>query len=193
LIGAIAREVSADGRAKCAKIHGEFVFTSTPIFETDVDNQDGVARRLSVVDAHTALGNSYWLMILNSHCVLEVCLQYAPKLLAHRLGTEGRYLLQYQELLAGLVRLHILHHAAVGEIYGVWIIEELARHGYRLSPGTLYPMLHTKERKGYLRSRERSSGRSIRRLYRTTALGYRALKVANAKLRKFVGEPIEGK
>jgi hypothetical protein len=56
-------------------------------------------------------------------------------------------LLQYQELLAGLVRLHILHRAAEGEIYGVWIFEELARHGYRLSPGTLYPMLRTMERK----------------------------------------------
>jgi DNA-binding PadR family transcriptional regulator len=102
-------------------------------------------------------------------------------------------LLQYQELLAGLVRPHILHHAAEGEIYGVWIIEELARHGYRLSPGTLYPMLHTMERKDYLRSRQRSSGRSNRRLYRTTVLGDRALKVAKAKLRELVGELIEGK
>jgi DNA-binding PadR family transcriptional regulator len=101
-------------------------------------------------------------------------------------------LLQYQELLAGFVRLHILHHAAEGEIYGVWIIEELGRHGYRLSPGTLYPMLHTMERKGYLRSRQRRSGRSIRRLYRTTALGEKALKASKEKLRELVGELIEG-
>ena len=102
-------------------------------------------------------------------------------------------MLQYQELLAGMVRLQVLHHAAEGEIYGVWIIEELARHGYRLSPGTLYPMLQAMEGKGYLRSRQRRSGRSIRRLYRTTALGDRALKVAKAKLRELVGELIEGK
>jgi DNA-binding PadR family transcriptional regulator len=101
-------------------------------------------------------------------------------------------LLQYQELLAGMVRLHVLHHAAEGEIYGVGIIEELARHGYRLSPGTLYPMLHAMERKGYLRSRQRRSGRSIRRLYRATALGEKALKVAKAKLRELVAELIEG-
>jgi PadR family transcriptional regulator, regulatory protein PadR len=101
-------------------------------------------------------------------------------------------LLQYQELLAGFVRLHILHHAAGGEIYGVWIIEELGRHGYRLSPGTLYPMLHTMERKGYLRSRQRRSGRAIRRLYRTTALGEKALKASKEKLRELVGELIEG-
>ena len=85
-------------------------------------------------------------------------------------------MLQYQELLVGFVRLHILHHAAEGEIYGVWIIEELGRHGYRLSPRTLDPMLHTMERKGYLRSRQRRSGRSIRRLYRTTGLGERRLR-----------------
>jgi PadR family transcriptional regulator, regulatory protein PadR len=122
-----------------------------------------------------------------------VCLRYAA--IHRRIGLErrGAALLQYQELLAGLVRLHILHHAAEGEIYGVWIIEELARHGYRLSPGTLYPMLHTMEKKGYLRSRQRRSGRSIRRLYRTTPLGSKALKVAKAKLRELVGELIEGK
>ena len=104
----------------------------------------------------------------------------------------GGCLLQYQELLAGFVRLHILHHAAEGEIYGVWIIEELGRHGYRLSPRTLDPMLHTMERKGYLRSRQRRSGRSIRRLYRTTALGEKALKVSKEKLRELVWELIEG-
>jgi PadR family transcriptional regulator len=101
--------------------------------------------------------------------------------------------MQYQELLAGLVRLHILHHAAEDEIYGAWIIEELARHGYKLSPGTLYPMLHTLERKGYLRSRQKRSGRSVRRLYRATPLGAKALGVAREKLRELVGELVEGK
>jgi DNA-binding PadR family transcriptional regulator len=79
--------------------------------------------------------------------------------------------MQYQELLAGFVRLHILHHAVKGDVYGQWVIEELARHGYRLSPGTLYPMLHTMERKGYLRSRQKRTGRSVRRLYQATPLG----------------------
>jgi len=37
-------------------------------------------------------------------------------------------------------------------------IEELARHGYKLSAG-LYPMLHDMERKGYLHSVEERSGR----------------------------------
>ena len=61
--------------------------------------------------------------------------------------------MKYKDLLTGFIRLHILHHAAEHEIYGQWMIDELARHGYRLSPGTLYPMLHAMERKGYLTSR----------------------------------------
>jgi PadR family transcriptional regulator len=101
--------------------------------------------------------------------------------------------MQYQELLAGFVRLHILHHAVEGDVYGQWIIEELARHGYRLSPGTLYPMLHGMERKGYLRSRQKRAGRSARRLYRATPLGRKALQAANEKLRELVGELVEGK
>jgi PadR family transcriptional regulator PadR len=44
-------------------------------------------------------------------------------------------------LLKGLIRLHILHHAAEDAFYGQWMIHELARHRYKLSPGTLYPML----------------------------------------------------
>ena len=101
--------------------------------------------------------------------------------------------MQYQELLAGFVRLHILHHAVKGDVYGQWVIEELARHGYRLSPGTLYPMLHTMERKGYLRSRQKRTGRSVRRLYQATPLGRKALRVANDKLRELVGELLEGR
>jgi DNA-binding PadR family transcriptional regulator len=51
-----------------------------------------------------------------------------------------------------MIRLHILCHASKGPIFGLWIIEELGRHGYKLSPGTLYPILHALERKGYLRN-----------------------------------------
>jgi len=98
----------------------------------------------------------------------------------------------HQDLLSGFVRLHILHHAAEGDVYGQWIIEELARHGYRLSAGTLYPMLHALERRGYLRSREKRMGRTARRLYRTTAQGRAALEDAKDKLNELVGELTEG-
>lgn len=99
--------------------------------------------------------------------------------------------MRHQELLVGLIRLHILHHAAEGEIYGQWIMDELERHGYRLSAGTLYPMLHSLEKKGYLSSREKKSGRSMRRLYRATPVGKKALGEAKEKLRELVGELFE--
>ena len=96
-----------------------------------------------------------------------------------------------KELYSGMIRLHILYHAARGPIFGLWIIEELGRHGYKLSPGTLYPILHALERKGYLRSSEKRDGRQVRRLYRTTAAGRKALAAAKMKVRELVGELFE--
>jgi len=92
--------------------------------------------------------------------------------------------MDHRDLLAGLVRLHILHHAAEHEIYGLWMIEELARHGYRLSPGTLYPMLEAMEQRGYLVSRRERHGRSLRRLFRITSLGREGLALAIERLRE---------
>jgi DNA-binding PadR family transcriptional regulator len=100
--------------------------------------------------------------------------------------------MDHRDLLTGLIRLHILHHAAEEEVYGQWIIEELARHGYRLSAGTLYPMLHGLERRGYLRSRKKRVGRSARRVYRATPRGRNALVVAKEKLHELIGELVEG-
>jgi PadR family transcriptional regulator PadR len=97
----------------------------------------------------------------------------------------------HQELLLGLVRLHVLHHAAEGDLYGNWMIEELARHGYKISPGTLYPMLHSLENKGYLISRTERAGRSQRRIYRATPYGMEALAAAKLKVRELFGELFE--
>ena len=99
--------------------------------------------------------------------------------------------MEYQDLLSGLVRLHVLHHAVEGELYGQWMIEELAQHGYRLSPGTLYPMLRAMEKKGYLVSEERRVGRTARRIYRATPLGREALEIARGKVRELFGEMID--
>jgi PadR family transcriptional regulator len=93
-----------------------------------------------------------------------------------------------RELYAGLIRLHLLHHAAARPLYGLAMIEELARHGYRLSPGTLYPILHGLEKKGYLRSSERRLGRTARRMYRITPGGRRALEGAKQKVYELFGE-----
>jgi PadR family transcriptional regulator, regulatory protein PadR len=96
--------------------------------------------------------------------------------------------MDHRELLSGFVRLHILHHAAEGDLYGQWMIEELARHGYRLSPGTLYPLLHGLEKKGYLASRKEREGKTLRKYYRATPLGRRAMKLARAKAAELFGE-----
>ena len=96
--------------------------------------------------------------------------------------------MKHQDLLKGLIRLHILHHASEGEFYGQWMIHELARHGYTLSPGTLYPMLHGLERRGYLKSKTERAGRTFRRLYRATALGREANKLAKIQVRELIGE-----
>ncbi len=97
-----------------------------------------------------------------------------------------------QDLYGGLIRLHILHHAAEGPVFGLWFIEELARHGYKLSPGTLYPLLHGLEQKGYLRSARERSGKSVRRLYRATPLGRKVLAAARGKVSELFGELLEG-
>jgi len=96
--------------------------------------------------------------------------------------------MEHRDLLAGFVRLHILHHAAEGDVYGRWMIEELGRHGYKLSPGTLYPMLHTMERRGYLISSKQNIGRTFRRVYQATPLGREALEIAQGRVRELVGE-----
>jgi hypothetical protein len=69
-----------------------------------------------------------------------------------------------RDLYSGLIRLHILHHAAEEPIFGLGMAEELARHGYKLSLGTLYPLLHGLERRGYLKSTSHRSGKTAQRV-----------------------------
>lgn len=102
--------------------------------------------------------------------------------------TKAEYDTPDRDLYSGLIRLHILHHAAEEPIFGLRMIEELGRHGYRISPGTLYPLLQALERKGYLRSRTQRQGRSLRRIYRATAAGRKALSTATVKVRELFSE-----
>jgi PadR family transcriptional regulator len=94
-------------------------------------------------------------------------------------------------LYAGLIRLHVLHHAAKERVYGLAMIEELARHGYKVSAGTLYPILHGLEDRGYLTSTEERSGSAARRVYRATQAGEAALAGAKQKVRELFGELFE--
>ena len=97
----------------------------------------------------------------------------------------------YRDLYAGLIRLHVLHHAAKETVYGFAMIEELRRHGYELSAGTLYPILHGLEQKGLLRSAKERVGRTERRIYRATPAGRKALAAAKTKVRELFGELFE--
>jgi DNA-binding PadR family transcriptional regulator len=94
-------------------------------------------------------------------------------------------------LYAGLIRLHLLHHAAHEPIYGLAMMEELGRHGYKLSAGTLYPILHGLEAKGYLTSEKRRVGKTLQRVYRATPVGRRALRLAKRKVSELFGEMFE--
>ena len=96
-----------------------------------------------------------------------------------------------KDLYSGFIRLHVLHHAADSPIYGSWMIEELREHGYEISPGTLYPMLHGLADKGYLKVRQEGPGKRARRLYTITAQGRAALAGAKGKVRELFGEFFE--
>jgi PadR family transcriptional regulator, regulatory protein PadR len=97
----------------------------------------------------------------------------------------------HRELYSGMIRLHVLHHACEAPIFGLEMIEELARHGYRVSPGMLYPLLHGLEAKGLVRSSPMKKGRSKRRVYRATAEGRKALAAAKIKVRELFQELLE--
>jgi PadR family transcriptional regulator PadR len=101
--------------------------------------------------------------------------------------------LDSRQLYSGLIRLHILHHATKEGIFGLGMIEELARHGYKLSPGTLYPVLHGLEQDGLLRSEKHTLLGKIRRVYRATPAGQRVLKLAKEKVRELFGELFDEK
>lgn len=91
----------------------------------------------------------------------------------------------------GFVKIHILHHAAEEPIYGLAIIEELRRHGYDLSPGTLYPILHGMERDGYLQHHNKTVAGKVRKYYTITDQGREALLEARQKIRELVDEVLE--
>jgi DNA-binding PadR family transcriptional regulator len=93
-----------------------------------------------------------------------------------------------RDLFLGFIKLHILHHAGREPVYGLWLIEELDRHGYRLSPGTLYPILHTLEGNGLLASEKRIVDGKLRKYYRLTSAGQEMLAQGRAKAEELLHE-----
>jgi PadR family transcriptional regulator PadR len=94
----------------------------------------------------------------------------------------------FRDLMLGFVRVHVLHHASMEPVYGTGISAELERHGYRLSWGTLYPLLHSLTSEGFLEREERVVEGKVRKYYQITPLGRRALAEAAAKALELVTE-----
>ncbi len=98
-----------------------------------------------------------------------------------------------KDFFLGFIKIHILYHASKEPIYGVEIQEELGRHGYYLSPGTLYPTLHRLEENGYLERCSKVVTGKVRNYYTITEKGRGALNEARDKIRELVTEVIEEK
>lgn len=94
-----------------------------------------------------------------------------------------------REILLAFWKVHILHHAAEGPIYGQGIIAELRRHGYDISPGTLYPLLNRLEKTGWIkRIKGTDRGLKARKSYRLTAQGQRVLEHLRVQVRELYEE-----
>jgi DNA-binding PadR family transcriptional regulator len=102
-----------------------------------------------------------------------------------------------REILLAFWKVHILHHAAEDRVFGQWILTELRRHGYDISPGTLYPLLSRMERNGWLRSAaEPDGGPRGRRYYHLTKDGSAVLGLLRDAVTELydevVAEPLRG-
>ncbi len=93
-----------------------------------------------------------------------------------------------RSFLLGVIKIHILHHAAQEPVFGLWLKNELERHGYDISPGTLYPIFHSLEKDGQLKSRARVVEGKVRKYYSATTKGRSTLKEANRKIRELLEE-----
>lgn len=96
-----------------------------------------------------------------------------------------------KDFFLGFIKIHILYHASREPICGVEILEELGRHGYRLSPGTVYPTLHRLARDGYLAQQRRVVDGKVRKYYTITEQGLQALGEARKKITELVREVME--
>lgn len=87
-----------------------------------------------------------------------------------------------RKIFLGFIQVHILHHAKKEPIYGSWMMEELRRHGYEISSGTLYPIFHNLEKNGSLRSEKKLVDGKTRKYYTTTEQGMITLAAAKSKI-----------
>ncbi|WP_339149436.1 MULTISPECIES: PadR family transcriptional regulator [unclassified Sutcliffiella] len=97
-----------------------------------------------------------------------------------------------RKLFLGFIQIHILHHAKEHPVYGAWMLEELREHGYSISAGTLYPILHSMEKDGLLTKEEMNVEGKIRKNYTITEKGNIILKEARNKAYELFKEIKEG-
>jgi DNA-binding PadR family transcriptional regulator len=95
-----------------------------------------------------------------------------------------------REIYLAFIKVHILYHAAEEEVYGLGLIEELGRHGYKLGPGTLYPTLAKMERLELLSCESRIINHKQRKYYRITSTGQALLEEIRVKLEELYGEVV---
>jgi len=98
-----------------------------------------------------------------------------------------------KDFFLGFIKIHILYHASKEPVFGMELIRELERHGYHISPGTLYPILHRLLNYSYLVLKEKNVGGKIRKYYRITPKGKKALKECRKKIQELVMEVINEK
>jgi PadR family transcriptional regulator PadR len=96
-----------------------------------------------------------------------------------------------REILLAFWKVHILHHASEAPIHGQWIITELRRHGYEISPGTLYPLLNRMARYGWLKCRKVPGGARARKDYRLTTAGRKVLALVRAQVEEMYEEVVQ--
>lgn len=92
------------------------------------------------------------------------------------------------EIFPGLIKIHVLYHAGKEDVYGILLKDELKRHGYHISFGTLYPILHRLEKERYLKSENKNINGKIRRYYHTTKKGEIVLEKAKEKVKELIEE-----
>ncbi len=95
-----------------------------------------------------------------------------------------------REILLSFWKVHILHHAGREPIHGQWMLNELRRHGYELSPGTLYPLLQRMERLGWLKGKPGGDGLRARRDYRLTRQGRELLALVREQIQELHREVV---
>jgi DNA-binding PadR family transcriptional regulator len=98
-----------------------------------------------------------------------------------------------REIRFGIWKIHILFHAAKREVWGTWLLEELAEHGHHLSPGTLYPALERMERNGWLERSGDAAHARARQAFRITSEGRRLLKTLRGEVTELYEEVVLGR